>query len=255
MLKYFSSSPITQFPNGSTEDYYENNEVFLNQLKSSKIYKELGYKIDPPWIKELALNTQVSIKKSQVNYTHGFVIYDQLRRYLSSADDIVHIVETGTAKGFSSLVMAKALQDSDKLGQIITIDLIPHDRPIYWNTISDIEKGKMTRRTKLSKYKELCEKYILYLCGSSQNILSRIAFNRINFAFLDGKHDYKTVDLEINYISSHQKQGDILMFDDYNVKLFPDLVKRVNELIDTGEYDTEILGSIDERSYVIARKR
>ena len=42
------------------------------------------------------------------------------------------IVETGTARGFSSICMSKALIDQKKSGKIISLDCISHNEKIFW---------------------------------------------------------------------------------------------------------------------------
>ena len=44
----------------------------------------------------------------------------------------VTILETGTARGFSALCMAKALEDSKKKGIILTFDILSHNKKSYW---------------------------------------------------------------------------------------------------------------------------
>ena len=53
-----------------------------------KIYKEIDlfeercdFKIDKKWLDNLALHTQV-VKKSEINYQHGRVLYSSLRDYI-----------------------------------------------------------------------------------------------------------------------------------------------------------------------------
>src|SRR3546814_8877197 len=64
------------------------------------------------------------------------------------------IFETGTARGFSALCMARALQDAGAGGYVVTVDQLPHDRPMLWNCIDDHE-GPRTRAQLLSDYPEL----------------------------------------------------------------------------------------------------
>ena len=71
-----------------------------------------GAAIDPAWFHDLALLTQVVIKKSDLCYQHGRLLYSTLVRYTRSrAHDHLTIVETGTARGFSALCLAKALAE------------------------------------------------------------------------------------------------------------------------------------------------
>ena len=105
--------------------------------KVSEFEKKMGYSIDKKWINKLALYTQVVIKKSPLNYAHGRILYSALRNYLNKnlkQIKSINIIETGTARGFSALCMAKALNDMQQEGKISTIDILPHDKKIFWNT-------------------------------------------------------------------------------------------------------------------------
>ena len=86
--------------------------------------KKLQNKIDISWLNELALYTQVVIKDSNINYQHGRILYAELCNYIrnSSLQNLI-ILETGTARGFSSVCMSKAISDCKKNGEIFTIDI------------------------------------------------------------------------------------------------------------------------------------
>ena len=103
------------------------------------------------------------------------------------------ILETGTARGFSSLCMAKALNDSKISGSILTFDVLPHTKKIYWNCITDHLEGPITRQELLEPWKQLVNNYIIFHQGYSNIELKKIGLQRINFAFLDGSHTYKDV--------------------------------------------------------------
>ena len=70
-----------------------------------------------------------------LNFFHGRLLYSVLSKYLKDLTEIgsISIFETGTARGFSSICMAKALIDMNSPGFITTIDSIPHENKIYWN--------------------------------------------------------------------------------------------------------------------------
>ena len=139
-----------------------NREVYLelhNEVKS-RDYKKFYQKLDEDFgttipkeihdfIHELALPTQITIKPSKMLYLHGFVLYISLKSYILKYQETqknqetpnpITIIETGTAKGFSSLIMAKTLQELNQEGTIHTIDIIPPNKPIIRNTIDDLNK-------------------------------------------------------------------------------------------------------------------
>ncbi|HET7435898.1 MAG TPA: class I SAM-dependent methyltransferase, partial [Thermoanaerobaculia bacterium] len=95
--------------------------------------RETGYAIDRQWMDDLALRTQIVIKKSELSYLHGRVLYSTLSAYAAQSNATsINVIETGTARGFSSLCMARALADQGKAGKIISFDVVPNEVPTYW---------------------------------------------------------------------------------------------------------------------------
>jgi hypothetical protein len=124
---------------------------------------------------------------------------------------------------------------------------------MYWNCIDDCEKKK-SRAELLEPWQALVDNYIIFMEGDSFINLKNLQASRIHFAFLDGAHKYSDVFYEFSTIASHQKDGDIIIFDDYNIKQFPGLVKAVNEGCHELKYDKKIVNIGSDRSYVIATK-
>lgn len=81
---------------------------------------------------DLALLTQVVIKQSVICYQHGRLLYSTLSQYFAQHPNLsFNILETGAARGFSSLCIAKALHDEQQSGKIITFDVLPHHIKMY----------------------------------------------------------------------------------------------------------------------------
>ena len=216
--------------------------------------KDSHFSIDHDWLHELALHTQVVIKESEICYQHGRLLYAALSNYLHKNNcDSVNILETGTARGFSSLCMAKALQDREKEGKIVTLDPLPHNERMYWNCIDDLE-GAKSRVELLANYSDLVSQYVLFLEGKSKDTLDKLELSRIHFAFLDGGHDYEDVKSEVCYVRQRQEKEDIIFFDDYQQEYFPGIVKAVGELESDGSHHINIVVANDQRGYAIAEK-
>jgi len=216
--------------------------------------KEYGYKIDENWYHQLALHTQIVIKKSKLVYVHGRLLYATLRKYIETQKpDNFNIIETGTARGFSALCMAKALADSNACGKIITYDVLPHNHKMYWNYIDDHE-GKKTRAELLQEYKNLTGKFIWFHQGNTKTELPKLQTDRVHFAFLDSAHEYYYLMDEFLQIKDKQQKGDIVFFDDYTPKLFPGVVKAVDEICKKYNYSKRVITVSNERAYVIAEK-
>ncbi len=251
------NSPLTKKILASKEEYLKIwIEAKSNRYKLIDDFEDkYNDKIDDEWYHKLALHTQVVKKKSDIVYVHGRLLYVTLKKYIlrNPANKNINIIETGTARGFSALCMAKALQDEDVEAKIITFDVLPHNVKMYWNCIDDNE-GKKTRAELLEKYKDLIERYIIFHQGNTKIELPKIQTQRIHFAFLDSAHDYYYLMSEFLNIKDKQQKGDIIFFDDYTPKMFPSLVKAINEICEKYNYSKEIITISDARAYVIAEK-
>lgn len=260
-LQYYNQ-PLSSSPVSNIENYYKlAKEAEANTYSIEDVdllEKENGFSINKKWLNSLAFHTQIVVKKSELNYAHGRVLYSVLRSYLATIkqdNKNVNIIETGTARGFSSICMAKALSDSEFEGSICTLDVLPHFKNMFWNCAADHTKGHQNRHDLLSDWNDLTERYIIFMQGFTKHILPKIGLSRINFAFLDGAHTYKDVMFEFNAISKRQKNGDIIVFDDYNKKHFPGIVKAVNYIHREMNYNVKLVRNKNSfRDYAIAKK-
>jgi predicted O-methyltransferase YrrM len=215
---------------------------------------ETGFAIDREWMDDLALLTQVVIKQSDICYQHGRLLYATLSQYMAQhPDGSINILETGTARGFSSLCMAKALKEKQQAGKILTFDVLPHHTKMYWNCIAD-GQGPQTRAELLHSYQPLIDDYVLFHQGDTKIELDKIEIPRIHFAFLDGQHTYDYAMYEFNYVTKRQKPGDILFFDDYTPQFFPGIVRAVDEICDRHGYSRKIIPLSEQRGYAITQK-
>lgn len=239
----------------SPEDYYK---IYKENLKNSypivdEIEKELGFKIDNNWLNDLALITQISIKRTKICYAHGRILYSYLRYLINNSNEKnFNILEVGTSKGFSSLCMAKSLEDSDKTGKVMTIDILAHDKNIYWNSVADC-KGKNTRESLLLNWKYLMDKYIIFLCGESQKVLKKLNLERINFAFLDGSHTYYDLKCEFEFTAKRQYKSDIIVIDDYDDQ-YKGLRKAADRCCKFYNYSKKMIKADTNRTYLICQK-
>ena len=240
-LQIFSEAKKYSFPN-------IDNYILKNNFKN----------IDLDFFNNLALITQVSIKKSKINYQHGRILYALIDNYISknknkNKNDKYNFLDIGTAKGFSSIVITKAATDNSVDYEIQTYDIVPHNKPIYWNSILDID-GKKTREELLEQYSSYTQQ-INYFSGRTKTFFKKLNTKRINFAFVDGSHDYDDVIFEYKHIKTRQEAGDIIMFDDVTPNHFNGIVKLVGEITDESKYNIELLMSSDYRGYAIATKK
>lgn len=251
------SYPLGNAPRGTCEDYLSRAaEARAREYPDvDAVERRLGFAVDPEWLHELALHTQVTIKGSAICYQHGRLLYAAVRDYVRRMSPAsVTILETGTARGFSALCMARALADAGVPGTILTHDVLPHEVPMFWNCIDDLD-GPRSRAALLRPWEELVERYLVFNQGDTLRELPKLRIPRVNLAFLDGQHTYEYVIREFAQLEGRQRPGDVVFFDDYTGAAFPGVVRAVDEICERHGYDRQVVAPAPERGYVIAVKR
>lgn len=253
---YWHDFPFGETPRAGRDQYESlwRAEKEKSYPETAAFEKTCGFALDKNWLDDLALHTQIVIKDSPLCYQHGPILYAALRRYLADNNKRdLNIVETGTARGFSAVCMARALSNSGATGRIFTFDLLPHRTPMYWNCIDDTQ-GPKSREALLSPWAAECAS-VAFIEGDSRIMLEKIALPRVDFAFLDGAHTWQDVIAEFALVAPLQSSGDITVFDDYSANAFPGLVRAVDEGCEKWGYDKTVIRSNERRAYVIAVKR
>lgn len=247
----WNNDPLVGAPSASAEEFHAlRREAEAHDYPDvDAVEREVGFAIDPAWLSELGFHTQVVKKRSALTYpAHGRLLYAILRRHIAdSAERFFTVVETGTARGYSALCIAKALVDSGKDGRIVTIDVLPHLVPIYWNCIDDLD-GRKTRAELLAPWSDLLDR-IVFLQGDTLRQLPRVGVGRVNFAFLDAQHTRHAVMQEFAFVAPLQRAGDMVFFDDVTPGQFPGVVDAVAEIEARGEYRLRRLTAARSRSY------
>lgn len=257
----YLEKPLPTHPFGrkkwaSAEKYTElfQNSIKFDDTELLKFEDNIGYQLNKQWWQDLALHTQVVIKKEPLNFFHGRLLYSVLSKYINKNKSIKYfsIFETGTARGFSSICMAKALNDFNINGNILSLDCISHNLPIYWNCIDDEEAPK-TRNDLLSNWEDELSR-VIFVQGWTDGLINRIGLNRINFAFLDAQHTKENVLQEFLFVSVRQRKGDIIVFDDVTPNHFDGVCEAVKLISEKYNYDVEYVNFKDDRGYAIAEK-
>lgn len=231
---------------------------FLNEIS-----KYFGYLYDKNDMDDIALKLQIINKGksgSKPLYLHGYVISSALQKYINdNTYNNLTILESGTARGFSSIIMAKLLDNNQIDGKIHTLDIIPHNNPQFDNCIKAAQlKQKISREKCIEEWKDLSDKYINYHTGDSKQLLHNLNFEKIHFAFLDGHHVYDYVKYELNYVKNRQEKGDVIVCDDYTKTQFPEICRAIDEFLLENLYDSKIFYGDDgtkKRGYVYMIKK
>ena len=149
--------------------------------------------------------------------------------------------------------MSKVLKDLNLDAKIYTFDVIPHDKKIFWNCYADHIYGKQTRQNLLKEYRNYLNN-ITFSTGESHKQIKKLNLTRINFAFIDGSHEYEDVKKDFIQISEKQLKGDVILFDDYTSSYFNGVVKLVDQIEKDRLYSLERFKSSDQRGYALAHK-
>lgn len=246
----WNNDPFGTEPLASAEEYralFQSTRV-KQFPEVDEVENETGFAVDRSWLDDLAFHTQIVRKKSELAYPHGRLLYSLLREYVvRSGERFVTVLETGTARGFSALCMAKALEDAGVDGRIVTLDVLPHLRRQYWNCIDDHEHKK-SRAELLQPWSALTRR-ILFIQGDTLMTLPRLGLDRINFAFLDAQHIASSVLKEFEVVQKRQRAGDVVFFDDVTPLTFPGVVEAVQRVEQGGQYAVRRLTISEERAY------
>lgn len=252
-FSYWDDCPFNSIDQADLKKIYKKFEIAKSNVSSELM--DYCYncvtEIPKEFILELALRTQASKKTSDLNFDHGFLIYALVQK-LASKNEKLFLLETGTARGFSSIIMSKAIDDAGSFGTIMTFDILPHDKKMFWNCPSDIQ-GVVSRRELLIEYSDLTDK-IIFQQSNTRVSLERTQVNRINFAFLDGAHALNDVLREGKFVAARQTRGDLILFDDFNETLFPGVVEGVKIICAEFNYKLTVIGGKNDRFYAISEK-
>ena len=231
-----------------TEDHYARiweEECHNKYPVIDKLETKWGYTVGKERLESAARVLACPFKMHAPNWQHGRVLYTVARVYLSRMkDERVCMLDIGTAKGFSALVMKWAIDDAGVLGRITSVDVIDPDERVRRNTVVEVE-GLKTLGEILAPWPESREIVFRQMAGVS--FLSGHS-GRVHFAFVDGKHRYDHVHMEGGLLRMKQESGDVVIFDDVQI----DGVRRaVNELHGYKKHWVELNA---ERQYCIATR-
>ncbi len=213
-----------------------------------KYFNEQSDHTDFIHIEKLGYETQIVIKKSEPNFNHGFLLCAELSKYIqkSSKQSHITILDVGTARGFSALVLAYTLGKFPNQGEVITIDITSHFEKKKWNSVLDKENG-ISRQEIFDLYSY--SRRIIPIQGKSTELLERLGLKRVNFAFIDGDHNWRSLKYEVEFIKNRQQSGDIICFDDATPSIYPDVIKAAESLSD--HYIAKVHGNPKTRGYLV----
>lgn len=151
------------------------------------------------------------------NLHRGLLLYALVRKHRPRT-----ILEVGTGRGYGALSMAMAVVDAGLDSRILTVDIIPPSEPQPWPI--DEGSGPTTRRLSVrevwSRLPAAWTDSIRPITGSSVAVMRGILSNPqappVDFAFIDGGHDYWTARHDVlAAVLAGRSQSVTLVLDDY----------------------------------------
>lgn len=252
-------NPVPERPKGKAptrNDFVARLQEFQDvpSVEIDQLEDEYGFAADRSWIDHLALHTQIVLKESEANWSHGRLLYCLLSHRLDSLEqeESCNILDTGTARGYSALVMARAILDSGKPGNVFSLDILPHHDKVFSNCIDGVD-GAVSRREIWAQW-PLESSRVIPLTGPTSQNLRALNIPRVCFAFLDAQHEFESVMEEYEWVSASQEPGDMIVLDDVSYELFPGVWRAFEEIRKAGLYATKTLSSSDSRTYGIATR-
>ena len=232
-FNFFSSLKKNYVSNNKKRDFIKSykSRIIKYKLEFPKIYKNLNLKI----FKRISIYTGFTLPEPGGDFNFGALLHYILKNYLKEKREEINILEIGTARGFSSLCMSLALNDYEYPSKIITFDVISNDSKIFQKTF--LSNEKVSRKQILDKLPENLIKKIIFFQGDSLSDLKKIFIKNINFCYLDGEHNRKYLENELNFVKIFQKVGDIIVLDDYDQNKFPEVYDTVNDFVKNECYE------------------
>lgn len=194
------------------------------------------------------------VKANPPCWQHGRLVYGLALEALSGVGrkEAAVLIDVGTAKGFSALMMQWAIDNSMKRGRVYSVDVIDPDDRVRRNTVTEAKLGRyLTLGEILLPWIE-ARKINFYGGGSDAFFkLPEISvLPRVHFAFIDGKHTYESAAGAAIAISKKQQSGDVMLFDDVH------MIEVRRAFVNTQAlYDLETVVALPQRAYGIARRR
>ena len=91
--------------------------------------------------------------------------------------------------------------------------------------------------TLLKKFKD----NIKLIKGNSNKVLKTIDMSKIDYAFIDGGHQYPTVKNDLLNVEEIIKNNGTILCDDYDLTYAPGVKKAIDEFVASNNYKVEIL--------------
>ena len=215
-----------------------------------------GYALERSKLEAAARVLACPVKKNPPCWQHGRILYAATRMRLHGLAGPVNLFEVGTAKAFGSLCLLWAMLDSHHSGTVTSVDVIDPAARIKRNTVAELD-GLKTLAETIQAAGFLMESVSIDFQQSTGIDYLNAHEERIHVAFVDGKHSGSVVSQEGWLLSRRQETGDMVLFDDVQMR---DVAKAVDgmssayDLVDRFELIPPRVGN-DGRALMLAVRK
>lgn len=221
--------------------------------------KRLGFAVERSRLEGAARVLQCPVKENPPNWQHGRVLYALARSYLTRRAGRQLWLDIGTAKGFSALSVIWALHDAEAEvdATVVSCDILDPEAVLARNSIEDPKTIAQFVEPFLPRPLRHATPLFMKVGSEAhrrflEHGIPEKGLGRINFAFVDGSHEFDDVKLDMQHILARQESGDVMVFDDYHMS---GVAENVEWLRAQRTYDIEIIDLLAIRRYAIAIKR
>ena len=151
---------------------------------------------------------------------HGVLLYKLIMEGARGGKPLV-VLDVGTARGFSAITMARAMLDGELEGRVYSVDVIGHHEPLNWHGTKQ-EADEPLAGVEISR-SEIWGRWfaeesalVTTINGRSMEVLKDWRHGPIDYAFLDGSHEYGDVRGELEALDSLMAEGGVIVVDDFH---------------------------------------
>lgn len=180
---------------------------------------EFGYACSRERLEDAARVLACPVKINPPNWQHGRVLYALARSLLEEEPHGGVLLDIGTAKGFSAVVMSWAVADARARCRVLSVDIVEPTQRVIRNSVAECAGELPTVHELVAPYLFPAFPAPQFYGGGSVPLLQQLltAGTHVRFAFVDGKHNALTVREEARLLTDMQRPGDVLLFDDMQI--------------------------------------
>ena len=198
-------------------------------MKYKKYYRKTSLK--QPGVGEFFLNEIISKKPKiflEVGVFHGV-----------TGRNVCEVLHKIHGNDFKYIGLDLFEENEENINEVIPNTIFSNPlKTIYFKYI------KRQNPYSIEAVEELLKKFkhnVSLIKGNSNKLLNKIDMAKINYVFLDGGHEYKTVMNDLNCCSEVIQNDGVVLCDDYDLHQAPGVKKAIDEFVASKNYKCSII--------------